>query len=178
LSSSASSASSISSGAGGADSSGGGGGSGLFDRSRLRFHGQPARGGAAPGEAGAAAGAGGLASGGGEEVVGAADPLALLVDLHRRGAGGEEAFIALDLAELSDSIGRALDEGAGLALRAGDGEGGDEGALDVGSPAVGAGDAARDGFEIEQVAEAGEPLELRPAGEAFRLAAVAEDGEG
>jgi hypothetical protein len=81
-------------------------------------------------------------------------------------------------AELSDSVGRALDDGAGLALRAGDGEGGDEGALDVGSSAVGAGDAARDGFEMEQVAEAGEPLELRLAGEAFRLAAVAEDGEG
>ncbi len=43
--------------------------------------------------------------------------------------------------------------------------------------AVGSGDAARNGLEIEQVAEAGEPLEFRFAGEAFGGAAVAEERE-
>jgi hypothetical protein len=97
----------------------------------------------------------------------------LLGQRHGALAGGQEGGIAPGLLELFEAVGGAADGEGGLARGAGDREGGDEGALDLGSPAADAG-AARDGGEIEQVAEGGERI---VAGETFGAAAVADDGQ-
>jgi hypothetical protein len=90
---------------------------------------------------------------------------------HRLVPGGVEAFGALRLAQLVGAELRLADGAGGAARGAGDGERGDEGALKLARPAVGA-RATRDGIEIEQVAEIGE---LILAGTAPGAAAVADD---
>lgn len=72
--------------------------------------------------------------------------------------------------------GGALADGLGGATgRAEHRESGDEGTLAFGSPAIDPVDLERHRLEVEQVAESGE---VARAGEAFGLAAVADDGEG
>jgi hypothetical protein len=90
--------------------------------------------------------------------------------LPRRG----EASPAPGGAQLLGAELGAADVARGLPGRAGDGERGDERALVLGSPAVGAG-AARHRLEFEQVGDGGEAF---VAGDAGRAALVADDGDG
>jgi len=76
---------------------------------------------------------------------------------------------------LVDAVSGHADGARGLALRAGGGERGDEGALALRGPAVGALGLARDGGEIEEVPEVGE---IVLAGETGGAAAVADDWDG
>ena len=89
--------------------------------------------------------------------------------------GGEEAFIALRPPELLGAERGLADRLGGLADRAGGGKRGDEDALHLRVPTVGAGLAARDGLELEQVGISGERI---LAGGALGAAAVAEQGDG
>jgi hypothetical protein len=96
-------------------------------------------------------------------------------DRQRLGAGGGEAFAAGGGEQLGHPELGLADGAGGGAVGAGQRQGGDEGALDLGVPAVGAGGAAGDGGEIEEGAER---FERVPAGEALGTAAVADDGDG
>jgi hypothetical protein len=93
-------------------------------------------------------------------------------DRHRACVGGLEADVVVGLEQLIDAERVAADRQSGLALGAGDGERGDEGALGLRVPAVDA-RAARDRRELEEVAEVGE---IRFAGNPGGAAAIADDG--
>lgn len=130
-----------------------------------------ARGGAAPRRGGRLPG-GGLA-GDDADARGESAATGLAGDRHRLVAGGAEAFGALGAQQLVDAELRLPHRGGGAALRAGNRQGGDEGALALRIPAVDALLLARDGREIEQVAEIGE---VAGAGDALGAAAIAYDG--
>lgn len=89
--------------------------------------------------------------------------------------GGPEAFAAGRGEQLVHPEGGFADGLGGVALRAGQREDGDIGALDLRIPAVGAVRPPGDGLEVEEVAER---LERVLAGQAFGPAAVADDAEG
>src|SRR5205085_506825 len=115
----------------------------------------------------------GLLLGDGAQALGEAAAALVGGDLHRLGTGGGEALAARAGEQLGHPELGLADRSGGGAVGAGEGQGGDEGALDVRGPAVGAVGLARDGLEIEQGAEG---LERVFAGDAAGSAAIADDG--
>jgi hypothetical protein len=95
----------------------------------------------------------GLLGGYGAEALGEAAAALVGGDGHGFVVGGSEAFAPRIGEKLLDPEGGAADRPAGGAPRSGQRQGGDEGALDLLVPAVGAAGAAWDGLEIEQGSE-------------------------